>query len=352
MSDLIARLLADPHGFELFQALHLLERSAGGRALLGTSVGRDEAIELRADPSLAFASSDITSIERTGAHDSQGAPFRVVSPAMALAGAQGPLPVAFTELLLERQRRRDPSGLAFLDIFNQRTLAFLYRSRVKHRLSLQSTPPAESPVARLIDALSGLEMSNARHAPAELRPWLRHAALQAAAPRSMASMQSLLIDGMGLAVQGQSFRGAWIHLPAGERAVLGRSRQPGHQPLRLGLQGSLGTKAWDQAAAIECRVPELSRAALDDLLPGRPAHRRLSRLIEHHVQSRLRVEITAVLPENATRRCPLGQGAAPPGVQARLGHTSWLGGLGRKPATGTTATAHHQAQHTRFLLRT
>jgi type VI secretion system protein ImpH len=365
MSDLMTRLMADPQGFDLFQVLHLLERAAPERAHVGTSLGVDEAVQLHADPTLAFASSDIT--ELASAPDAAHAvrpPFHLRSAAVSLAGAQGPLPVAFTELLLERMRRRDPSGLEFLDIFNWRTLAFLHRSRVKHRLALQGGHPANSAVARLIDALSGLGMASGSRGPQGDWPWMRHAAIQGAAPRSMASLQALLADGMGLKVQGHSLRGAWITLPTHERAVLGRPKGGAHSALRLGVNGSLGLKAWDQAAAIECRVEPVDRTTLEALLPGQTAHRRMAWLVQRHLQSPLRVEVRATLTPQAARLCKLSSAAsASPGTRARLGATAWLGGRGRQPGSQPSAQPGARpedghglggatAQATRFLLRT
>lgn len=371
MSDLIERLLSRPQAFELFQALHLLERTAAGRAPLGTSVGLDEAVDLRADPSLAFASSDIVELREMPEPQGLRPPYALKASVLGLAGAQGPLPVAFTELLLERQRLRDSSGLDFLDIFNRRALAFLYRSRVKHRPGLQSGSSFGSPVARLIDALSGLGIAEGAVGPGGERPWLRHAAVQAAAPRSMAGVQALLADGLGLKVQGQSLHGAWIELPTHERAVLGRRTGGGHQALRLGLNGSLGLKAWDQAAGVQLTAQPLKRTELESLLPGGPAHQRMAWLLRRQVQSRLRVEVVAPLLSEERRVCRLGithmvqDGVALQAPQGpRLGLTAWLGGRGspsspagpnRSPLPPSAAQGTHTvpaAQATRFLLRT
>ena len=55
MRDLIAQLRAAPHGFDLFQAISLLERSEPSREPLGTSIGLDEAVRLSAEVSLALS---------------------------------------------------------------------------------------------------------------------------------------------------------------------------------------------------------------------------------------------------------------------------------------------------------
>ena len=60
---LIERLLSRPQGFNLFQAISLIERHAPEKAALGTGVGSDEAAVLRGAVSLAFATSDVASVK-------------------------------------------------------------------------------------------------------------------------------------------------------------------------------------------------------------------------------------------------------------------------------------------------
>ena len=53
MRDVIARLLAQPQGFDLFQAISLLERDAAEKKGVGASLGEDESIRLKSDISLS-----------------------------------------------------------------------------------------------------------------------------------------------------------------------------------------------------------------------------------------------------------------------------------------------------------
>ncbi len=195
MPGLIERLIERPQGFDLFQALHLLERAEPARKPVGGSLGLDEAVRLSGHVGLEFPPSDIHAL---GASRQPGPALTLSSAAMTLAGAQGPLPLVFTELLLQAQRARHPAGLALLDIFQQRLLAFLYRARRKHRVALAPEPVEAAPVLRVLDALSGLGRGEGARAPGGQPAWLRHAGLQGAAPRSMASLLALLRDRLGV----------------------------------------------------------------------------------------------------------------------------------------------------------
>lgn len=314
MLDLIERLLESPHDHDLFQAMSLLERAHPERRGLGTSLGLDEAAQLVADPSLAFPSADITEVRS----QTEGEPPHALKTAvLTLAGAQGPLPVSWTEQWLALQRRRETAPLEFLDVFNQRLLAFLYRSRRKHRPSLSAAPAPHTAFGRVLQALGGVAAQPARNGPtpAGPPPWLRHTALQAGAPRSMASLLALLSDRMGVALRGRSFIGAWLPVPDADRASLAGQGKPG---TRLGGGHSLGCRAWDPGAEVELILPPRRGEQLQAWLPGHPAHGLMADLVQSHLQSPIQARLR--IPVEADHLPSLALGADGP----RLGLTAWL----------------------------
>jgi type VI secretion system protein ImpH len=339
MPGVIDLLRERPHGFDLFQALSLLERAQGDREPIGTSVGLDEAVRLAAQVDLAFAASDINGVEESKRH---GPPLTLRTSALSLAGAHGPLPMPFTELLLERRRAGDRAGLEFLDIFNQRLLAFLYRGRRKHHLALDARG-AEDDVAllRALDALSGLGRAEGARGPNGERAWLRHAGLQGAAPRSMASLIALLRDRLGVRFEGRQFVGAWHALAHAERATLSGRRRVG---TRLGDGGSLGHRAWDQEAGIELRTPALAHQRFAALLPGGRAHGMLGWLVNRHLQRETQVIVRLAIaqpPASKLDPCAL--------LAPRLGLSAWLSSPPR-PA-GASPDARWAPQPPRFVLQ-
>lgn len=293
-----------PQRFNLFQAISLLERSVPERVEVGMGLGSDEAVQLRADISLAFAASDIASVSIAGEVPS------LRSPVMSLAGATGPLPTSFTEMLLLSRSRRDYAALDFLDIFHHRWLSFLYRSRKKHHLGLQwRNADRNSPLARTLDSLSGLGHAEGARGPAHESARLRYAGLQNAAPRSMANLLNLLSDQLGLWVDGHQCVGGWQPLAASDSPPLGRAI--------LGQQAVLGQRVWDQTAGIELTIDQLPLARLPSLLPGGQEHQFMGWLVRRHAQRELNVQLVLkVEPQTVSELPRLGA--------MRLGWTSWM----------------------------
>jgi type VI secretion system protein ImpH len=337
---LIGRLVNRPQGFNLFQAISLLERAAPSAPPLGEGSNELEAVRLSAVVSLGFQPSDVAGV-------AEGAPtgeaFTLRSPVMSLAGAQGPLPMPFTELLLERRAARDHATADFLDIFNHRLLAFLYRGRKKHHMGLNWASPEQSSLGASLDALSALGLaSGARGAHGETA-WLRHAGLLGGAPRSLTGLFALLGDRLGLRVKGSAFQGAWQAIEPGEQTRLGRGRG---DAARLGAGAVLGQRAWYQGAGIRLEFSGLTLARLRQFLPGAREHALVRWLVSRYVQQELQVELVLAPATREVRRAALGAGG-----DMRLGWTAWLAGPSSTAAPAPTRlrlaalSAHARAAH-------
>jgi type VI secretion system protein ImpH len=349
---LIARLIANPQGFDLFQAISLLERAVPHARPLGRGNGAGEAVRLSGFVSLTFEPSDVRSVrhgeepkrpsahdahvahesephDASHAHDAQRPAYTLSTPVLTLAGANGPLPMPFTELVLEGRAQRDSATADLLDIFNHRFLSFLYRSRKKHAPGLNWRSPHASALAACLDALSNLGLRGALRGPHDEHLWLRHAGLLSAAPRSMTGLLALLSDRLGMPVRGVQFVGGWREIDKTDSLRLTRvgSRAP-----RLGGQSMLGRRAWDQAAGIRIEFADLSRERFAALLPGGPDHALAQWLIHCYVQQDFDVEFVLKLaPQRVT--CALGGLNA-----ARLGWTSWVAGAQGSAARETDTT--------------
>lgn len=325
---LTARLISRPHGFNLFQAISLLERAAPGMPAVGQGHGEPEAVRLNAVVSLGFQASDVSAVK---AGSESGEAYTLLSPVMSLAGAQGPLPLPFTELVLERKAARDHATADFLDIFNHRFLAFLYRSRKKHHMGLNWRDPQDSALAGSLDALSSLGLRAGVRGPGGVMPWLRHAGLLGGAPRSMSGLLALLGDRLGLRVRGSQFRGEWRDLEPSDLSRLGAR---GTGAPRLGQTAVLGRRAWVQGAGIVVTFSHLALARLRKLQPGGEEHELVKWLIDRYVQQEMGV--TLVLGVDAAQVKPLQLAwprADAPAATAtatplapRLGWTTWLAG--------------------------
>jgi len=310
---LIGRLQDRPQGFNLFQAISLLERAAAHAAPVGEGANQPEAVRLGAVVSLGFQPSDVASVSE---RPPTGEAYMLRSPVMSLAGAQGPLPMPFTELVLERKAARDSATADFLDIFNHRLLSFLYRGRKKHHMGLNWASPEASSLASSLDSLSALGLAaGARGANGE-SSWLRHAGLMGAAPRSLMGLFALLGDRLGIRVRGSQFQGAWQQLEPRELTRLGGR---GRGVSRLGRSAVLGRRAWYQSAGIRLEFSELPMARLRQFLPGAREHALVRWLVSRYVQQELQVQLVLSPAARDVRRSTLGTAG-----EMRLGWTSWL----------------------------
>lgn len=335
---LIARLRANPQRFDLFQAISLLERSAPWARPLGRGNGLAEAVRLTGHVSLAFQPSDIHSVRENTAADHGSAPgvsyaqrptWTLSTPLLTLAGANGPLPRAYTELVLERRAQRDTATTDLLDIFNHRFLSFLYRSRKKHAPALNWRSPHASAIATSLDALSNLGLLADERGPQDARLWLRHAGLLSAAPRSMTGLVAVLADRLGIEVRGVQFVGGWREINRADSLRLAgiglaAASETDSGATRLTGVAVLGRRTWDEASGIRLEFPRLSKARFEALLPGGADHARAAWLVRTYLQQDFDVQFVLHLaPDPAPQATVCAAGGA---QAAKLGWTTWLGG--------------------------
>jgi type VI secretion system protein ImpH len=193
-----------------------------------------------------------------------------------------------------------------------------------------------------MDQLSGLGRGAGARGPAGEEAWLRHAGLQNAAPRSMASLLALLRDRLGVHFTGEQFVGGWHALAPNERAKLagGRTRRSGRRAASPGI--SLGRRAWDQAAGIALRAPSLNRVQFAALLPGGERFGLLGWLVARHLQADFTVTLTLALNE-----APISRLGATSPMAPRLGRSAWLSSRAGAAATYGHARFALAAQSTK-----
>lgn len=335
------RLKAEPHAFEFQQLVALLERRMPQAEPIGT--GTDpaaEAVRLRAGFRAVFSASEVSSMEEV---HGQRPPLSVMTQFFGLGGPDGPLPYAYQEGVQEWRLRqepckvgedpallvKDPTPAEFLDLFQHRLLAFLYRVRRKARLAPAFVAPLASPGAALLLALVGLNGLNLadRQAVPDVA-FIAHAALLSNRRRSLAGWEKLIRCYFGVTIVTRAFVGSWRTIPNAARTLL----CSGLRPRRLGRDALLGTRAWDEHAGIEIKLGPLSRPVFEDLLPGGGRHRELGALALFYfgtsTDCHVRLELSDEEVPNATLACRAG-----PCSWGRLGMNTWL------KASGMTSAA-------------
>ena len=189
--SLTQRLFDEPHAFEFTQAVRLLELLQPHAQPLGTGLDpAREALALSGNLAPAFPASALGPLRRglprslafvpeAGAErDARAGPPQLQVNAFSLGGPNGPLPGAWQEWLQDRVRRKDGSAAAFLDIFQHRLLALLYRAQRKYRSAEPLPATAERPADVVLRALTGNATRAAQqclretHFVVEIEHWL------------------------------------------------------------------------------------------------------------------------------------------------------------------------------------
>ncbi|MEC9268052.1 MAG: type VI secretion system baseplate subunit TssG [Pseudomonadota bacterium] len=320
---LIEELRNRPYRFDFYQAVRLVELAHGvgvdpssGKIPLGEGPDpRKEAVRFTADPSLAFPPSAI----KDYVPRDHGKPDDMTIRFLGLAGAMGPLPRPFTERLIRRISKKDTAWRAFLDIFNHRLASLMVRVRKAHRIGLDTHPPHETLIAKLLRSFIGLGTRGLRDRMAiDDRALLRYAGLLAHRQRTAVGLERMMQDYYGLPVKAQQFIGEWVSLEAGQETVLGGKAQGlSGRNNALGTQAFLGTRYWDQQSGLELRIGPLDRETFESFLPGGHRYRPLLALVMFYVSPEYNFTARLIAAPEAVPASRLGG-------DLRLGWTSWL----------------------------
>lgn len=312
--SLIDALLAEPERFDLVQAIALLERISKSAVPLGEGMDPElESLRIEQDPTMAFPAGDVTALRQDG--DGR---YILRTPAFGVSGLIGPLPYAYTEVMLERSARRDRGMAAFLDLFNHRIVSILYRIR-RSTLPLLDGHPESSVLGAALRALVGIGMNSlsGRLADVPDRVILAFAGLFANQRRSASALATVLSGVFRVKADIRSFEGRWLTLRS--EAVTRLDRTAPEESRRLGEGAILGSRVWDQHAGFVVHIRLESLAALVDLLPSGRHHRAFLSICRFHSGPLFDIVVELKLAAKAVPPLRLSSHEG-----ARLGWVSWL----------------------------
>ncbi|MFG6447106.1 type VI secretion system baseplate subunit TssG [Roseateles sp. BYS180W] len=280
----LAHLLREPHGYEFFQAVRLLERwlhqRDGGQPT-------HKQLKFNNSLSLAFPASEIAALRLERRADglphigdvdgqaldlAQVAAVQLTPAFFGLLGINGALPVHYSDMLGEREsRQRDadaPAARAFLDIFQHRAVLAFYQAWRKHRLELQFEHDRRNRFLPLMLAVGGLGQRSLHQRLGGERGGVSDDALAFYAsvlqrrPMSQAALVGVLQQYFGVPVQVKAFVGSWVQKPPALHARLGVAQ------VCLGRDAMLGERLWQRHQRVGLTLGPLSKAQFDGFLPG------------------------------------------------------------------------------------
>jgi type VI secretion system protein ImpH len=309
----IAQVLdRDPHRFEFFQAVRLLELMFAGRQVVGRFTNpSDEVVRFGAASSVAFPASEIQSLDQSASPPLMRVNF------MGLTGPQGVLPLDYSALVLDRIRNRDAAMRDFFDLFNHRMISLFYQAWEKYRFSIPYERGERDRFSHHVLALLGLAtpgLQDRQQVPDDAL--LFYSGLLSSHARSSEGLKQLLTDYFDVPVEVEQFVGAWYAVDRDAQCCLGEGLSESGQ---VGLGAVVGDEIYDRQARVRVRFGPLTLAQYNDFLPGGEGYRHVRSLTTFYAGGEYDVELQLILRRGEVPPCEL----AAPESGPRLGWTTW-----------------------------
>ncbi|MBQ4892182.1 type VI secretion system baseplate subunit TssG [Shewanella sp. MMG014] len=261
-----------------------------------------------ANPSLGFPTSDVTRIER---HPKER--VQIETTFLGLNGAQSPLPSYMLEELLhdDSNIKRD-----FLDFFNNRLIALLYRSWRKYRYYIRFQENAVDNFSSQVFALVGLANEDIRgETPINWCKMLAYAGMLAGrsrSPQTVAGIIAHCFELENVSIREWEFR--YVEIPEQQRCQLGLFNS------QLGIDTVLGEKVGDITGKFVLCIKELSLHRFQDFLPSGKEFMPLCKVMEVILREQMAFDFELTLKTNEVPLLRLGEEKA-----GQLGWSSFLG---------------------------
>jgi type VI secretion system protein ImpH len=313
-------LLEEGYRFDFFEAVRVLERVFPHRHAVGRDANpTQEVVRFRSRLSLAFPPSAIHELTEVEGGDR---PVEMTVAFMGLTGPLGVLPRHYTELLLERTRRKDNTLRDFLDLFNHRVISLFYRTWEKYRFPIAY----ERAVAQQHDDddfslnifdLIGMGTKGMRgRLEVGDEALLFYAGLLGQRPHSASALTGILHDFFEIPVEVRQFIGQWLHLSKENRTSLG-----GEANNSLGVNTIAGSRVWDQQARFRLCLGPLTFREFSRFLPASSTFRLLVQFARYIAGQECDFDVQLILKADEVPKSQLGaMGERAP----RLGWTTWL----------------------------
>jgi type VI secretion system protein ImpH len=248
------QILTTPYEFDFHQAVRLLEKMRPEAHPLGEgSNPLKEAVSVESRITLSPSGADLQGLTLSA---TDKPPVLTVN-FLGLAGIQGPLPMPYTEFLIERLRQKDTNLKDFLDIFNHRLASFWHRMRKKIVLGIAQVQPEKTPAGKSFLDLVGIGPPLLRNRLAVSdQALLSYAPAFWKRPRSLIGLQRMLRSYFGMPIVVSQFQGGWQIAQERDWTRIGTRELGQHQV--LGKSAVLGRRSWDQTAGIVLHIPSLT----------------------------------------------------------------------------------------------
>jgi type VI secretion system protein ImpH len=308
-----------PFRFEFLQAVRIIEAIQGRLRVNGETQAAAE-IRFRSRISFEFPASEVQAIDAVPFIGPREEHFftwpahpEITVNFLGLAGALGPLPQPYTEMVQAAMSRKDRAAADFLDIFNHRLVSLLYRAHKAQNPAVTGLPPERSQIAQHLFSLIGLGPAALRNRLGiPDRSLLHYGGLLSSNVRSAVGLERLLSDYFRAEVRVIQFVGMWRELDPSQWTAIGSSGKNN----RMGTDAVMGKRVWDQGGGVTIQIGPLGFERFQSMLPGGLASEAIGRLARFYLGVLHRIEVRLLLNPPEVPQLKLGS--------AKLGYTSWI----------------------------
>lgn len=322
----IETLLEQPHRFEFFQAVRLLQLHLRQQEQINANDVLNEHLSFASTLSLSFPKSEIESLEKSESK------YLLIPTMVGLTGNLGALPLVYSQKLVSNSWAKKSGSLAFLNLFNNRLISLFYQASIKHNLPLQAELNQHKSYLHCIHALEGyVPYKKDTNNDLLNQSMAEFAGLIQGQVLNVESIQQILRSFLNQTVQVHQFIESWFSIPVEQRSHL--SAKGG---LQLGVNSFCGERVKQIDAKIKLEIGPLDYDAYRSLLPSGQVYPRLKSLLQRICNPTLMIEMVLVLDKEKINPIQLDQKTET--------------GLGGGAFLMSRSFEQHQSQ-TRFLLQ-
>lgn len=309
-------LVDEPFRFEFFQAVRLLEKIFPHRSAVGgEAMPAEEIVRFRSRVSLDFPASEIQTIERSYDDQNDRESLEMYVNFMGMVGANGVMPMPYSELIMQRSRYGDTAMWAFLDMFTHRSVSLFFRAWSKYRFPVGYERGDDKFTQYLYD-LVGLGTKGLRgrmDLPDE--SLLPYSGLIAQKPHSAVALSNIIGDYFGVNAKVIQFFGQWLDLEQKDYSLLGSANY------EVSRNAILGTRIWDQQSKFRIVLGPTTFRKFRAFLPDGPAFHSLKSIVRFMNGIEFDFDLRLLLRADEVPSCILTTRAR---RRPMLGWSSWL----------------------------